>query len=44
MRYLNYLFSRLDEKGFMEIGLGDWCPPGVKEDEFETPLVQGGRI
>ena len=39
MRYLNYLFSRLDEKGLMEIGLGDWCPPGVKEDEFETPLV-----
>lgn len=39
MRYLNYLFSRLDENGLMEIGLGDWCPPGVKEDEFETPLV-----
>ncbi len=39
MRYLNYLFSRLDEKGVMEIGLGDWCPPGVREDEFETPLV-----
>lgn len=39
MRYLNYLFSRLDEEGLMEIGLGDWCPPGVKEDEFETPLV-----
>ena len=39
MRYLNYLFSRLDEKGLMEIGLGDWCPPGVKENEFETPLV-----
>ena len=23
----------------MEIGLGDWCPPGVKEDEFKTPLA-----
>lgn len=39
MRYLNYLLSRLDEKGLMEIGLGDWCPPGVQEDAFETPLV-----
>ena len=39
MRYLNYLFSRLDERGLMEIGLGDWCPPGVNEDQFETPLV-----
>ena len=39
MRYLNYLFSRLDKNGLMEIGLGDWCPPGVKEDEFKTPLV-----
>lgn len=39
MRYLNYLFSRLDESGLMEIGLGDWCPPGVYEDQFETPLV-----
>ncbi len=39
MRYLNYLFSRLDEKGLMEIGLGDWCPPGVWEDQFETTLV-----
>lgn len=39
MRYLNYLFSRLDKDGIMEIGLGDWCPPGVKEDEFKTPLA-----
>lgn len=39
MRYLNYLFSRLDERGLMEIGLGDWCPPGVNEDQFETPPV-----
>ncbi|MEE1239069.1 MAG: family 78 glycoside hydrolase catalytic domain [Acutalibacteraceae bacterium] len=39
MRYLNYLFSRLDEKGLMEIGLGDWCQPGLPEEAFETPLV-----
>lgn len=39
MRYLNYLFSRLGKDGIMEIGLGDWCPPGVIEDEFKTPLA-----
>lgn len=39
MRYLNYLFSRLDEKGLMEIGLGDWCQPGRNEGDYETPLV-----
>lgn len=39
MRYLNYLFSRLGKDGIMEIGLGDWCPPGVKEDDFKTPLA-----
>lgn len=39
MRYLNYLFSRLGKDGIMEIGLGDWCPPGVKEDAFKTPLA-----
>ena len=39
MRYLNYLFSRLDEKGLMEIGLGDWCQPGQNEGDYETPIV-----
>ena len=39
MRYLNYLFSRLDKKGLIAIGLGDWCPPGLREDAYETPLV-----
>ena len=39
MRYLNYLFSRLNEKGLMEIGLGDWCSPGRGEGDFPTPLV-----
>ena len=39
MRYLNYLFSRLGGDGIMEIGLGDWCPPGVGEGQFKTPLA-----
>ena len=39
MRYLNYLFSRLDENGLMKIGLGDWCQPGLGESQYKTPLV-----
>ena len=39
MRYLNYLFSRLDGKGLIAIGLGDWCQVGLIEDQFKTPLV-----
>ena len=39
MRYLNYLFSRLDENGLMKIGLGDWCQPGLGEGQYKTPLV-----
>ena len=39
MRYLNYLFTRLDGKGLIAIGLGDWCQVGLIEDQFKTPLV-----
>ena len=39
MRYLNYLFTRLDERGLMEIGLGDWCQPGVGAADYDAPLV-----
>ncbi len=39
MRYLNYLFTRLDDKGLIAIGLGDWCQVGLIEDQFKTPLV-----
>ena len=28
MKYLRYLRTRTDEKGLLEIGLGDWCPVG----------------
>lgn len=38
-KYLHYLDSRLNEKGLMEIGLGDWCEPDRNEWEFTTPLV-----
>ncbi len=39
MRYLTYLYYRLNDKGLMEIGLGDWCQVGNDEWIFDTPLV-----
>ena len=39
MRYLNYLFSCLDERGLIAIGLGDWCQPGVGAGDYDAPLV-----
>ena len=26
LRYINYITTRVDDKGLMHIGLGDWCP------------------
>ena len=39
MRYLTYLYSRLDERDLVCYGLGDWCQPDRREDQYETPLV-----
>lgn len=39
MRYLNYLFSRLDENGLLEIGIGDWCQPHHMDGLFNTPRI-----
>lgn len=39
MRYLNYLFSRLDENGLLEIGIGDWCQPHHMDGLFDTPRI-----
>ena len=36
MRYFRYLISRRDERGLLEIGLGDWCPANPN---YETPLI-----
>ena len=35
--YLNYLRSRVDEKGLLSIGLGDWCHVGGIEPK--APLI-----
>ena len=36
VRYFRYLITRRDERGLLEIGLGDWCP---SIPHYETPLV-----
>ena len=36
VRYFRYLTTRRDERGLLEIGLGDWCPANP---DYETPLV-----
>ncbi|MBQ4274737.1 MAG: hypothetical protein IJB94_07225, partial [Clostridia bacterium] len=36
IRYFRYLTTRFDERGLLEIGLGDWCTPNP---EHTTPLI-----
>lgn len=39
MRYLNYLYSRLDQNDLISIGLGDWCEVDRTESDYTAPLV-----
>ena len=38
-RYLHYINRNLRGDGLVELGLGDWCPPGRGADEYKAPLV-----
>ena len=38
-KYLGYLYSKLDERNLISIGLGDWCQPSRREDNYSTPLL-----
>lgn len=38
-RYLHYLSTRMDDRGIVEIGLGDWCPPGRDFADYKAPLA-----
>ena len=38
-RYIRYVASRRDERGLIEIGLGDWVEPGSVGRGFLAPLV-----
>jgi len=38
-RYLHYLNRNLREDGLLELGLGDWCPPGKNANEYKSPTL-----
>lgn len=38
-RYLHYLSTRINTDGLIAIGLGDWCPPGRRSEDYKAPLV-----
>ena len=38
LRYLQYIGTRKGADGLYEVGLGDWCPVGRKEDDYRAPL------
>ena len=39
LRYLEYLTTKTDENGLLEIGLGDWCHIGRGEADYTAPLI-----
>ena len=42
LRYVSYLTTRMDERGLIEIGLGDWCAPYKfyhPDYKYRAPLV-----
>lgn len=39
LRYLKYISEKRDSKGLIAIGLGDWCQPGKKDSQPDSPLV-----
>lgn len=40
LRYLSYLYSRLDDRSLIAIGLGDWCEADTRSaGRYNTPLV-----
>lgn len=38
VRYLDYISRKRDERGIVEIGLGDWCQTNMSTDGYTTPL------
>ena len=39
LRYLHYLRTRMDERGLLSIGLGDWCSPGPRPSNIITDSI-----
>jgi len=38
-RYLHYINRNLNEDGLVELGLGDWCPPGRDAGGYKAPVL-----
>lgn len=38
-RYVHYLSTQLKNNGLLELGLGDWCPPGRASDAYKSPVL-----
>jgi alpha-L-rhamnosidase len=42
LRYIKYLTTRMDDRGLLEFGLGDWCSPANRffpVNQYRGPLV-----
>lgn len=37
-RYVDFLSRQVRPDGLVEMGLGDWCPPGRLADRYKSPL------
>lgn len=37
-RYVHYMSTRINSEGLIKIGLGDWCPPLRKCNDYKAPL------
>ncbi len=42
--YLKYLTTRKTEKNLFDFGLGDWAPPGVKNEDSPAPVYLTSSI
>ncbi len=42
--YLNYLTTKVNEKGLFDFGLGDWAPPGVRNEDSPAPIYLTSSI
>lgn len=38
VRYLDYILTKRNENGTISYGLGDWCPVGKAEHQYNVPL------
>lgn len=44
LKYIKYLQTRLDDKGLLAIGLGDWCAPGATAPLILTDSIEAFDI